>query len=75
MEATGSETAEVRPEEVYSAEEINRLIQNAEAGFYRTLIFTVAMTGMRHGEALGLQWGDVDLGAGNITVRRTWPDK
>ena len=75
VEASDKENAEVRPEEVYSAEEINRLIQNAEAGFFKTLIFTVAMTGMRHGEALGLQWGDVDLGAGNITVRRTWPDK
>ena len=69
------ENDQVRPEEVYSAEEVNRLIQNAEAGFFKTLIFTVAMTGVRHGEALGLQWGDVDLGAGNITVRRTSPDK
>lgn len=33
------------------------------------------MTGMRHGETLALQWGDIDLGAGKITVRRTWPDK
>ena len=33
------------------------------------------MTGVRHGEALGLQWGDIDLAAGKITVRRTWPDK
>jgi len=75
VEANDKENAEVRPEGVYSAVEINRLIQNAEPGFYKTLIFTVAMTGIRHGEALGLQWGDVDLGAGNITVRRTWPDK
>ena len=33
------------------------------------------MTGVRHGEALGLQWGDIDLAADKITVRRTWPDK
>ena len=75
VEASESENAEVRPEEVYNAEELNRLIQNAEAGFFKTLIFTVAMTGMRHGETLALQWGDIDLGAGKITVRRTWPDK
>ncbi len=75
VEASGKDGAEIRPEEIYNAEELNRLIQSAEPGFNRTLIFTVAMTGMRHGEALGLQWGDIDLSAGKITVRRTWPDK
>jgi integrase len=75
VEATESENTEVRPEEVYNAEELNRLIQHAEAGFFKTLIFTVALTGIRHGEALALQWGDIDLTAGKITVRRTWPDK
>ena len=35
----------------------------------------MAITGIRHGEALALQWGDLDLAAGKITVRRTWPDK
>lgn len=34
VEASESENAEVRPEEVYNAEELNRLIQNAEAGFF-----------------------------------------
>ena len=75
VEASGKNAAEIRPEEIYNAEELNRLIQGAEPGFNRTLIFTVAMTGVRHGEALGLQWGDIDLAAGKITVRRTWPDK
>src|SRR5262249_16259479 len=55
VEATDKETAEARQEEVYNAEELNRLIQNAEPGCYKSLIFTVATTGMRHGEALGLQ--------------------
>ena len=75
VEASGKDGAEIRPEEIYNAEELNRLILGAEPGFNRTLIFTVAMTGMRHGEALGLQWGDIDLAADKITVRRTWPDK
>ncbi len=29
-----------------------------------------AMTGMRRGEVFGLQWGDVDLDDGRVTVRR-----
>jgi len=75
VEAETGENAEVGPEEVYSPEELNRLIQNTEAGFCKTLIFTIAMTGIRHGEALALQWGDLDLGAGKVTIRRTWPGK
>ena len=34
-------------------------------------LFTVALAvGLRQGEALGLQWGDVDLSAGTISVHR-----
>lgn len=35
----------------------------------RRLFLLLALTGMRLGEALKLQWGDVDLGRGRITVR------
>jgi integrase len=28
-------------------------------------------TGLRQGELLGLGWGDLDLAAGHLTVRRT----
>ena len=31
---------------------------------------TIAMTGMRRGEGIGLRWGDVDLEAGRLSVRR-----
>ena len=37
------------------------------SGAYRLLL----STGMRRGELLGLRWGDVDLDAGRLTVRRT----
>ena len=34
-------------------------------------LYTLAITtGMRAGELLGLQWGDIDLDAGKLTVRR-----
>jgi integrase len=34
-------------------------------------LYTLAVTsGMRVGELLGLQWGDVDLDAGHLTIRR-----
>ena len=35
-----------------------------------TLWHTIAMTGMRRGEALGLRWGDVDFEAGRLWIRR-----
>lgn len=35
-------------------------------------LYVVALSlGLRQGEALGLQWGDVDLDAGTVTVRRS----
>jgi integrase len=36
------------------------------------LYATAAMTGMRMGELLGLQWGDVDWTAQKIRIRRAW---
>lgn len=51
VDASDKETGEARRKKIYNTEELNRLIQNAEPGFYNSLIFTVAMTGMRHGEA------------------------
>lgn len=65
---------EVRPEQVYTPSEIKRLIEAATPGLYQTLITTVALTGMRHGEGLALMWGDLDFKSNKITVRRTWPD-
>ncbi len=38
---------------------------------YRTLFLTAILTGMRRGELLGLQWGDIDWNGGLIHVRRT----
>ncbi|EYB68831.1 hypothetical protein DEIPH_ctg017orf0206 [Deinococcus phoenicis] len=35
------------------------------------LFAIIAALGLRHGEALGLQWGDLDWKAGTLDVRRT----
>ena len=39
--------------------------------FYRPLFATAVLTGMRLGELLGLQWGDIDWNGGTIRVRRS----
>lgn len=50
--------------------EIRLLIKHSEEP-YRTLFMTAILTGMRRGELLGLQWGDVDWQANQIRVRRS----
>jgi integrase len=39
---------------------------------YRTLVFLVAVTGLRISEALGLKWEDLDYGRQMIHLRRVW---
>jgi len=68
------EGQEVNTEQVYNPEELNRLLAATTPGFYQTMITTVAFTGMRHGEALALQWGDVDFESEKVLIRRNRPD-
>ena len=68
------ETGRLRPirtEEVYSADEVCRLIDGSKPGRDRALHMTACLTGLRHGELNGLQWPCVDLKEGRITVRRS----
>ncbi|RKH64287.1 tyrosine-type recombinase/integrase [Corallococcus aberystwythensis] len=53
-----------------SFEETERLIDAAEPE-WRTLILLSLKTGLRHGELIGLQWGDLDLPRGKLQVRRS----
>jgi integrase len=73
-----------KPPYLYSAVEILRLIEAAKrlpsrtglrAATYATLLGLMAVTGMRTGEPIGLDRGDVDLDRGVITIRRTKFDK
>ncbi|MFI5364977.1 MAG: tyrosine-type recombinase/integrase [Candidatus Binatia bacterium] len=62
---------EVQEDEVLSPDELGRLLQNADEGFYRTLFQTTALTGARHDELLALMWSDFDFDAGKVTIRRS----
>jgi integrase len=61
----------VHADEVLDPAETRRLLDAAEPGYFRTLLMTVALTGLRHDEALALQWGDLDLEVNKLTVRRS----
>ena len=63
---------EVRPDEIYSPDQLFRLLNAAAPGFNRTVLEFFAVTGARHGEGLALMWSDVDLTRGEITIRRNW---
>lgn len=51
-------------------EEIRLLFKFSNEPF-KTLFFVALMTGMRRGEVLGLQWGDIDWNSNTIFVRRS----
>lgn len=57
-------------------QEIGILIKHTEEPF-KTLFLVAILTGMRRGEILGLQWGDIDWNSNTIFVRRAlyWKSK
>ena len=52
-------------------EALARFLQACEGTLYHALFYLDAHTGLRRGELLGLRWMDVDLLAGEVTVRQT----
>lgn len=56
---------------ILQPEEIDRLLQAADEEPYRTLYLLAVHTGLRRGELLGLHWGDTDLQARRLHVRRS----
>jgi len=52
--------------------ELPQLFAHVHDPLYRTLLLTALKTGMRQGELVALTWGDVDLGAAVIRVRRSF---
>jgi integrase len=56
---------------IVSPEQAFRIMMELEDP-YRTLVFLVAVTGLRISEALGLKWGDLDYERQMIHLRRVW---
>ena len=54
-----------------SPEEMAALMKTTEEE-NRCLIMCACLTGMRQGEILGLEWGDIDFDSSRIFVRRTY---
>jgi integrase len=56
---------------VWNAEQAKAFLAAARSDRLHALYVLALSTGMREGELFGLQWGDVDLAAGYLTVQRT----
>jgi integrase len=56
---------------IFTAEEIRTLLRTTHSdGRWHILWVVLVSTGMRLGEALGLQWGDIDLERGAVHILR-----
>jgi integrase len=55
----------------WTVQETARFLEAAAQDRLSAAFVLVATTGMRRGECLGLQWDDVDLEAGTVSVQRT----
>lgn len=53
-----------------TTDELARLIAQVPHGWQRLLVTTLAQTGLRISEGLGLRWGDLDLAKRRLHVRR-----
>jgi integrase len=62
-----------RPTSIWSAAQLTAFFASLRPvdSTLRAVVATVAFTGMRRGEALALQWRDIDLDAGVIRIERT----
>jgi integrase len=62
------EEEEVEP---YTVAQVKRLLETAQQRRNRARWAIALALGLRQGEALGLQWSDIDLNAGTLIVRRS----
>lgn len=66
------EKAQSEPEKAYTVQQLHKILEclNSEPLKWRAFIHLVADTGIRRGEACGLQWSDIDWANAAITIRR-----
>ena len=55
----------------WTSEELGRFLESVGEDRLYAAFVVLATTGMRRGELLGLRWGDLDLGAGHLSVKQT----
>lgn len=55
----------------WSGQDLATFLAGTEATPLHPAFVLLAMTGMRRGEACGLQWSDVDLTAGTLAIKRS----
>ena len=60
--------------EVFTTQEINRIIQNCSPEWFKDMVILAFRTGMRRGELCGLQWKDIDWQNNFLMVRRSVVD-
>lgn len=56
--------------QVLTLQQVETFLQTAKDDWYYPLYVTAVTTGLRQGELLGLQWEDLDLRKGTLTVKR-----
>ena len=62
--------AESTQAKIWTPEQVQSFLESTRRSRYVTLWRLLFATGLRRGEALGLQWADVDLAGRRLTVRR-----
>lgn len=69
----GDTGAEVQEIEIFAREELARLLSVAETDYpeWYAFVLTLARAGLRLGEAIGLEWADVDHAAQVLHIRRS----
>jgi integrase len=64
--------AERRESAYFTDDELPRLLAEIPEGLWATIVRVALATGMREGELGALTWGDIDVTAGTVRVRRTY---
>ena len=70
-EAKAGALRAIKPDEVYSALELKKVIDATAPGLEKALLMTAILTGLRHGELNGLRWSTVNLKSGQLFVNRS----